>query len=293
MGNTVSAVTSYGPFWTAQAVNLAVQTVGFSIAAPLQTEKFYDAFGALGFLSTVTYSFVATRSALLPNAPLLHSTRSIIATATTLLWTTRLGGFLLDRVINSEKGDSRFDKIKTEPFRFAVAWFMQAVWVGVTAAPVLLVNTLDTRAGTAAFRPGLSGLRPRDFVGLGLWAAGWTIEIVADRQKSKFNEKQKNAKEKRWIDEGLWKYSRHPNYFGEMLLWTGQFALCSSGLGAASRFQWGVALASPVLVSLLLTKVSGIPLLEKSADKKWGNIAEYQRYKQRTSVLVPWVPRNV
>ncbi|KAG5456336.1 MAG: hypothetical protein BJ554DRAFT_3954 [Olpidium bornovanus] len=202
------------PLWAAEALNCALQLAGFVLAAPLRTvsraplpapvsrraagEKFYDAFGCLGFLLTVSYSFFASSG---PEGP--HSARSVLATATTLLWSLRLGSFLLRRVLASRNGDSRFEIIKRSPPAFFVAWAGQAAWVAVTSSPVVLVNVLDSRT----FAP----LGALDYAGLALWTVGFAIEVVSDRQKSAFNARQRDMKEKRWIEEGLWKYSRTCN----------------------------------------------------------------------------------
>ena len=114
---------------------------------------------------------------------------------------------------------------------------------------------------------------------------GLVIETAADAQKSAFKGKQENRG--RFIERGLWRYSRHPNYCGEMLVWWGLFVF-------AVPFLHGAAFAvviGPVFITLLLLFVSGIPLLEKSADKRWGGEPEYEAYKARTSVLVPRPPR--
>jgi len=289
MGNVVSMLPfSNATLATTVALNVGVQLLGFSIAAPLQTEKFYDAFGALGFISTIGYSFLSSG---LTN----HSARATIATVTTLLWSARLGSFLLQRVLASKSGDKRFDKIKKNPPYFFFVWMMQAAWVGITAAPVVLLNCLEGESRSLTGYSPIngsqsiaSGLGLTGWLGLGIWAAGFGFEVIADHQKSAFRERQKSAKKDEWIQEGLWAYSRHPNYFGECVLWLGQLLLCSGGLTNATRLQWATALFSPVFVTALITQVSGIPMLEKSADKKWGKDQAYQAYKRRTSIFVPW-----
>ena len=122
--------------------------------------------------------------------------------------------------------------------------------------------------------------------GIAIWSVGFVIEVVADRQKSNFKADPSNEGE--FIDTGLWAWSRHPNYFGEITLWLGMAVLAVPVL---SGWQW-VTLVSPLFVTLLLTRVSGIPMLEKRADDRWGSDPDYRRYKEQTPVLIPRPPRS-
>lgn len=114
-----------------------------------------------------------------------------------------------------------------------------------------------------------------------LWAAGFAVEVIADRQKSRF--RADDAHRGRFISTGLWSRSRHPNYFGEILLWIGVAVIA---LPVLQGWQW-VGLVSPVFVAVLITRVSGVPLLEAKADAKWGGQPDYEEYKRTTPVLVP------
>ena len=118
-------------------------------------------------------------------------------------------------------------------------------------------------------------------IGFLIWSCGFVIEVVADIQKSRFNANPENKG--KFIQTGLWSRSRHPNYFGEIILW---FGVTMIALPVLQGWQW-VALISPVFVTILITRISGIPLLEKKADKKWGGHEDYQIYKQKTPVLIP------
>ena len=198
---------------------------------------------------------------------------SVPAAVTAVLvacWAVRLGLFLVAR-IRREGRDGRFDRIKTNPVRFLMAWTLQGAWVSLTAlaALVIMTDARDPGVGAAAI------------LGWLLWAVGWGIEVVADRQKSAF--RADPANEGRFITSGLWSVSRHPNYLGEILLWTGIFV---SGLGMYTGGQW-VAVVSPLFVVLLLTRISGIPLLEARADRRWGDDPAYQAYRAATPVLLP------
>ena len=125
-----------------------------------------------------------------------------------------------------------------------------------------------------------------------LRALGFGIEVVADAQKSRW--RALPGSKGRYIDTGLWRYSRHPNYFGEWVLWVGQFVLCANGwasmrhggdhAGAFPFAAWLCAL-SPLFVYLLLNYGSGVPLLEKSSDERWGTEAAYLAYKKETWIF--------
>ena len=246
-------------------LDMGIQLVGWAFAAANQTEKFYDLFGSLAFASTAALTF--TNSPGLPRQGLI--------TAMVCSWTARLGLFLFKRVMR-DGGDSRFDEVKKQPGMFLVYWTMQGIWVWVTALPMFLVN------GTSAQSPLFWG----DYASLALWLVGLATEATADYQKFKF--KADPANKGRFINTGLWSLSRHPNYFGEMLMWWGV-----AGVAVSMNASPGVsvaALASPLFVTFLLTKVSGVPLLEKMADERWGNEKAYQTYKKNTPCIVPRLP---
>ncbi|EFJ39292.1 hypothetical protein VOLCADRAFT_78418 [Volvox carteri f. nagariensis] len=190
------------------------------------------------------------------------------------LWAVRLGYYLVSRVAKTGK-DVRFDGVKEQPAKFFVYWTMQAVWVFVSLLPVLFVNGARSTAPLAAL----------DALGILVYGTGLCLEAVADYQKSVFKAQPENKG--RFIDEGLWSYSRHPNYFGEMMIWWGVFLTCAPSF--TSTWQY-LAVASPLTVMLLLRYVSGVPLLEKMAEQRWGDSAEYQEYKARTNLFVP-LPR--
>ena len=186
------------------------------------------------------------------------------------VWALRLGGFLFNRVKKSGK-DDRFDELKISFFQFLNVWTIQGLWVSFTIAAALVAITTNQRKEIGLYA----------IIGILFWVTGFAIEVIADLQKSRFN-KNVNNKEK-FIQLGLWSRSRHPNYFGEIIIWIG-IALVS--VPVYKGLQW-IAIISPVFVILLLTRVSGIPLLEKKADKKWGGQKDYETYKKRTPVLIP------
>ncbi len=242
----------------------SVQFLAFLPAWWFQTEKFYDLAGSLTYLLLLGYSVVSAEEL---------SFRGAILCVCVATWAIRLGSFLASRVVRAGK-DRRFDEIKRDGPRFAVAWALQGVWTFLTPLPVWLV--LQRAEG---------GWGALDALGLLLWSSGLMLEIIADHQKTRF--RADAANQRRFIKQGVWSWSRHPNYFGEIVLWLGVFLMASSQLRG---LEWLAAL-SPVFVTLLLVRGSGIPLLEAHADAKWGGQADYEAYKSRTNVLIPRPPR--
>lgn len=116
-----------------------------------------------------------------------------------------------------------------------------------------------------------------------MWVFGFLFEVIADHQKSRFKSNPDNAG--KFINEGLWSLSRHPNYFGEILMWSGLYLSSTSVLKGWEH----ISVISPVLLSYLLTRVSGIPLLEKAGMKKWGDQPDYQEYIKNTAKLIPYI----
>jgi steroid 5-alpha reductase family enzyme len=260
------AVAGLPLFALAAVVAFVIQWVVFVPSYRAQTEKFYDITGS------ATYLTVAIGTLLLAGR---LDARSLLLTLLVVIWAARLGTFLFRR-IQKAGADTRFDDLKPSFVRFLMAWTLQGLWVFLTLSAALA-------AMTAATVPqfGLIG-----WVGLIVWVVGFGIEAVADAQKQAF--RNDPANKGRFIQSGLWAWSRHPNYFGEITLWAGVALIA---LPALSGWQY-VTLISPVFVYFLLTRVSGIPMLESRADERWGNESEYQAYKARTPVLFPRPPRG-
>ncbi len=253
-------------FALAVAAAFLVQVIVFIPSAIARTERFFDATGSATFI-LVTIAVLL----LSPDA----DARSIVLAVMVIAWAIRLGSFLAVRIHRSGT-DDRFDDIKVSPLLFLRVWIMQGLWVSITAAAAWIAISADDRVGFDAFA----------VIGLVVWVAGLALEIVADLQKSAF--KADPANRGRFIRTGLWSRSRHPNYFGEILAWVGVAIVAAP---VFEGWQW-IGLLSPVFVILLLTRVSGIPLLEKKADKRWGGDADYEAYKTATPVLVPSLGRT-
>ena len=250
-------------FAIAVTAAFVIQFVVFLPSALRRTERFFDLTGSL--------TFIAVSIALALLAP-AQDARGWILAAMVVVWAARLGSFLFARVHRAGT-DGRFDEIKTNPLRFFQVWCIQGLWVALTASAAWIAMSAD-----AADRAPLDGFA---VAGIVVWLAGMVFEVVADLQKQAFRADPANKGE--FIRTGLWSRSRHPNYFGEILVWVGVFVVAVPVL---QGWQW-VAVLSPLFVVLLLTRVSGIPLLEKRADERWGDRADYRAYRDRTPVLIP------
>jgi len=200
----------------------------------------------------------------------------IVASVLVVIWCTRLGSFLFARILKDGK-DSRFDEYKTNCLRFLGVWTIQAAWVFLVASPALVA------ASSEKCRTTETGVL--DALGWAVWVAAFLFEVIADAQKGAFRGDAANAK--KFITTGLWAYSRHPNYFGEICMWIG---ICLSGSSCFVGAQWA-AWVSPAVTALLLLKVSGVPLLEKKGEETWGQLPEYQWYMKHTPCIIPALRR--
>lgn len=244
----------------------AINWAAFIPANMSKTERYYDLTGSITYLSVILVAVVLSDDL---------DARAVIVALMVAVWAVRLGTFLFRR-IRREGRDQRFDEIKTSSIRFLMTWTLQGLWVLLTAAAALAVITSARRTQIDWVAAG----------GMVIWAAGFAVEVVADRQKSAF--RKDPANQGRFIRSGLWAWSRHPNYFGEITLWTG---IAIMAIPILSGWRWAV-LISPVFVALLITRVSGVPMLEAQADKRWGHEEEYREYQRNTPVLVLRPPRR-
>jgi steroid 5-alpha reductase family enzyme len=260
-----------GAHWQALPVTFVCALLAFAInwlaaipAITFRTETFFDLTGALTYLSVVACALALSAPA---------GVRELGIAAMVTVWAVRLGGMLFTRIRRAGE-DKRFRHIKTNPVSFLGVWNMQALWVVMTSACAVTVLTSHDRAPVDVFF----------HAGAAMWVVGFLIEVVADAQKNAF--RANSANEGRFITTGLWAWSQHPNYFGEILLWTG---IAVAAVPVLQGWSW-LAVISPVFVALLLLRVSGIPTLDRLAKKRWGNDPGYLDYIRRTSKLLPLPP---
>lgn len=237
-----------------------IQLLGFGYAWWARTERFYDLIGSLTFISAVLLALM------LNPAP---STYSYVMTALVVVWALRLGTFLFLRIADVGE-DRRFRKIKQSFWHFLLVWTLQGVWVSLTSSAALVAILTPNAALT-----GFAGL------GLLIWFGGFTLEVVADKQKGDFRKDPANAGQ--FISRGVWTICRHPNYLGEIMLWAGVFL---AALPVMQSWQFATVL-SPLFVVVLLTRISGIPTLAHRGVSQWGNDPAYQAYLRDTPVLIP------
>ena len=231
-----------------------------------QTEHYFDLTGSISYITIVLFTFFAVSNL---------DGRSLLIGVLIIIWAIRLGSFLFLR-IKREGKDNRFTVMKTKFWWFLFTWTMGGLWVFITMAAGLVALTSAKVVPLGWFA----------LVGVSLWLEGFIIEVVADYQKSKFKSKEEN--QYKFINQGLWSLSRHPNYFGEITLWLG---IAIIAFPVLEGWQL-VTLISPVFVYILLTKISGIAMLEPRADKKWSEDPEYQLYKETTPALIPMFKRK-
>lgn len=246
-------------------VAFAVNWLAFVPAAILQSDKYYDSIGALTYLSVIAFACFAS-------SPL--DTRAMVVSAMVAIWTVRLGSFLFTRIHASGGTDKRFERIKINPPRFLVAWTLQAVWVILTASAALVIITSASSLPLDMFF----------WLGAVIWVVGFGFEVIADNQKKKF--KADPANQGKFITHGLWAWSQHPNYFGEITLWLGILVIALPQLSGWSY----LVVISPIFVTLLLTKISGVNMLDAIAKKRWGDNPDYQEYRRKTPVIIPRPP---
>lgn len=250
------------PAMTALALGaFAIQWLAFIPARLFQTERFYDLTGSITYIA-VTLAAISAATA--------PSGAQWLIAIMIFIWAGRLGSFLFRR-IHAAGGDQRFDHIKVSSSRFFVAWTLQGAWVVMTSCAALtaILSAEQTAVGVIYV------------MGAVMWVAGFVIEVMADRQKSRFRADPANAG--RFINVGLWARSRHPNYFGEILLWAGVAVMAIPYL---SGTQW-VVMLSPLFVYALLTRISGIPTLARRGQQLWGDDPTYQAYVANTPRLLP------
>ena len=260
---SIAVATGIELVFNAVFLAFAIQWIAFIPAYIFQTEKFYDLTGSLTYLSVIWYS-LALSSDQFTNI----NGANIAIVLLISLWAIRLGSFLFMR-IHHDGEDKRFRSIKPSASQFFMTWTLQCLWVSLCSMCALTAISSNTGVVTNIFF----------YIGLALFITGFTVEVVADMQKSAF--KAIPANKDKFITLGLWAKSRHPNYLGEIVLWTGIAVMSFSSL---QGLQY-LTLISPIFTYLLLVYVSGVRMLEARGDLKWGDDPDYQNYKKSTPTL--------
>ncbi len=259
--NIETEILGFNSFKFLISMAVLIQFVIFLPSFLFQTEKFYDLTGSLTYISVTSIAYFSLEN---------PSTIDTILYLYVIVWAGRLGIFLFRR-INKDGKDERFDKAKKKFFWFLQYWMGQAAWVVFSAGASIL----------AILSPVEAELEVLAFIGIFLWWSGFLIEVISDYQKRKFRETSDPKTE--FISTGLWARSRHPNYFGEITLWVGMAVISLSSL---SGIEYITAVVSPLFIYLLLRKAEGVPMLERIADERYGELSDYQEYKANTPVLM-------
>ena len=246
-------------------ISFTIHLIIFIPSAIMKNEKFYDFTGMIAYLSIIIF-------ALQQKYIQIHSIDiySLVLSLLISIWTLRLGIFLFYRVLKVGE-DIRFKDVKNNALKFFVWFSISSLWVSLTTMAAMNVVTSKNSNKDLTLL----------CIGTIIWIIGFLFEIISDYQKIKFKNNALNKN--KFIDSGLWSISRHPNYFGEIILWIGVYIIT---LPSTSGLEY-LGIISPLFVIVLLNKVSGINLLEASADKKWGSSKEYQKYKKITPKLIP------
>ena len=260
--NVVITIQSINSFTFLLLLSVIIQIIFFIPSFILKTEKIYDLIGS------TTYIFVGLIAYLSVDN---KTTTDTILLLFVIIWGTRLGTYLFKR-IQRDSEDVRFEKAKRNFFWFLQYWMGQALWVSITSCAAVI----------AILKPESNTLNIYGYIGITIWIFGFTFEVVADLQKNNFKKSQNTTQN--YISTGLWSISRHPNYFGEITLWVGIYII---SLSSFSGIEY-LTIISPIFVYILLTRMSGINMLEKIADERYGHLDEYLEYKEKTPILVPY-----
>ena len=260
--NIESSIQTINSFSFLLVLSVIIQIIFFIPSFILKTEKLYDLIGSTTYVIVTSIAYVSVDN---------KTTTDTLLFLFIIIWATRLGTYLFRR-IQRDSEDVRFEKAKRNFFWFLQYWMGQALWVSITSCAAVI----------AILKPESSSLNIYNYIGIIIWIFGFSIEVISDLQKNKFKKSQ-NTNET-FISTGLWSKSRHPNYFGEITLWSGIYIISLSSFSGIDY----LSIISPIFVFILLTRMSGINMLEKIADDRYKHLDEYLEYKENTPKLIPY-----
>lgn len=238
----------------------------FLIAQKIKDNSIVDIAWGMGFVIIAIVSYFNAENT---------SIRQLVVLLLVALWGTRLSIHLFIRSIGRGE-DFRYANFReswgknVRIIAFFRVFIMQGVIMLLLSYPIIRVNTGKANGEIILLTTGII-----------IWTIGFLFQAIGDRQLERFKKQKKDRDE--ILDRGLWKYSRHPNYFGEATMWWGIFIIV-----LPVEFGW-TTIISPICINLLLLKVSGVPFLDKRFE---GNV-EYQKYKDRTNRFIPWLPKKM
>ncbi|OCK77525.1 oxidoreductase-like protein [Lepidopterella palustris CBS 459.81] len=265
-------------------ITIAYQLFFFSIAFTFKFDKLTDFAGGTNFviLAIITLAFSGNHG----------NARNIVVSIFIMVWGARLSGFLLFRILKTGK-DDRFDDKRDKFFPFLGFWVFQMLWVWIVSLTVTILNSPNiTQFNQPSFGTG------RDIAGVILFTIGFIMECVSDIQKYRF--RTAHGSDGSICDVGFFNWTRHPNYFGEIIIQFSIFMIAVSP--AAYGYVHGGAysalyasIVGPFFLTILLMFVSGLPLQERPGAKKRYekgiNWDAYATYLRRTSILIPFPPQ--
>lgn len=253
-------------YGTALAVILALMTLLWLLSLRLKNSSIVDIFWGTGFVVAALVYFALSPDGYFP--------RQLLISTLVAIWGLRLSTYILQRNWGKPE-DFRYQKWREEAgskwwwLSFFRVFLLQGILLWIISIPLLVAqhSKLPDR------------LTIVDFLGAAVWLVGFYFEAAGDYQLARF---KANASNKgKIMDRGVWRYTRHPNYFGDSAQWWGFFLIA-----AAAGGWWTIY--SPILMTLFLLRVSGVTLLEKTLSSRPG----YQEYAERTSAFIPWFPRQ-